>query len=317
MICHLLKRLVVSLSLSVLMMAGPISLRLNAQTPSPVPTPDSIKVGDQTITNWTRTGGLGHTPKHTHNDLPLSDQSNHDHWTLDKDFSDEFDGSMLDAKRWHILPAAPDDWKGREPALFLPSNVTVSDGTLHLAFRKGDVPEMQGLTGYSGYTSCAICTNARSGYGYYEAMARAGNSAASSAFWLTDTGLEQNATEIDIFEVGAKSPDFAHKYNMTLHIWRTPQSTVHRGIGTVWTAPYDFAGGYHVYGFEWNKDYMEWYVDGVPVRTAINTDWYYPMQIYFDSEAMFDWFGKVNDADLPVSYDVKYLRVWRHHPGGQ
>jgi len=50
----------------------------------------------------------------------------------------------------------------------------------------------------------------------------------------------------------------------------------------------------------------------VPVRTAVNTDWFYPMQIYFDVEAQFPWFGSVNDADLPAFFDIKYLRVWRH-----
>ncbi len=264
------------------------------------------------IVNWTRAGDLGPTPKHLRQDRPLSDQANAGHWVLDRDLSDEFTATSLDARRWHVLPTAPGDWKGREPALFLPSNVTVSGGRLHLAFRKGNVPEMEGLKGYEGYTSCAVKTYGRSGYGYYEAKARPMRSAASSAFWLTDTGLADYGSEIDIFEIGANSPEFKHKYNMTLHVWSTPQSKVHRGSMSEWIAPWSFADEFHVYGFEWNEEGMTWYIDGVPVRTAVNTDWFYPMQIYFDSEAMFPWFGKVDDADLPSVFDIEYLRVWRH-----
>jgi beta-glucanase (GH16 family) len=274
--------------------------------------PSGSQVGTNMKKDWTRVGDLGQQPRHVHQDLPLSDQSNSGHWVLDKRFCDEFKGKSLNLKRWHVLPTSPDDWKGREPAMFLPSNVTVKNGTLSLAFRKGDVPEMNGLKGYKDYTSCAIKTYERSGYGYYEARTRPCRSSASSGFWLTDTGREDYKSEIDIFEIGANSPKFMHKYNMTLHVWGTPQSKEHWGRMSEWITPWNFADEFHTYGFEWDKDYCAWYIDGVPVRTAVNTDWFYPMQIYFDVEAQFPWFGGVNDADLPAFFDIKYLRVWRH-----
>lgn len=47
------------------------------------------------------------------------------------------------------------------------------------------------------------------------------------------------------------------------------------------------------------------------MREAKNTHWFFPMQINFDSEAMWNWFGVVDDADLPSTFSVDYLKVWR------
>ena len=266
--------------------------------------------------DWTRAGGLGPTPKHVHPDRPLSDQANHGRWVLDAPFSDDFAGPSLDRKRWHLNPTSPGDWAGRQPALFLPANVSQQGGLLDLTFRKGDVPEMSHYPGqgYAGYTSALVQTNARTGYGYYEVRARPMPSAGSSAFWFTDTGLSDNQTEIDVFEIGGKTQYFDRKYNMNAHVWATPQEKRHWAVGGVWISPWDLAADYHVYGFEWDKDFLTWYVDGVPVRKARNTNWFFPMRLVFDSEAMWSWFGPVNDADLPSTFSIQYLRVWRHRP---
>jgi len=182
---------------------------------------------------------------------------------------------------------------------------------LGLTFRKGDVPEMKHYKGFAGYTSALIRSNERTGYGYYEIRAKAMPSAASSSFWLAHTGLKNDETEIDIFELGAKGKGFERKYNMNAHVWRTEQEKRHWAVGGVWNAPWNIGDDFHVYGFDWNKDWLIWYVDGVMVRRARNTNWFFPMEVIFDTEAMFDWFGKVDDADLPSTFNVDYLRVWR------
>lgn len=264
-----------------------------------------------TETGWTRNGELGAVPAHVHQDLPLSDQANSGHWKLDAELSDEFNSAELDLKKWHLDPTGPGDWWGREPAMFRPSNVTQKDGMLHIAFRKEDVPEMKQHKGYAGYTSALMQSTARTLYGYYEIRARPMNSAGSSAFWFHNTGLKDNGTEIDVFEIGAKAKGFERKYNMNAHVWKTPTENRHWSVGGVWNAPWDLGADFHVYGFDWSKDSLTWYVDGVEVRHARNTNWFYPMRVVFDSEAMWQWFGKVDDADLPSTFDVDYLRVWR------
>ena len=268
--------------------------------------------------DWTRMGDLGAAPKHFRQDRPLSDQKNSGRWKLNPQVSDEFEAA-LDPAHWHLSPTGPGDWAGRQPALYLPSNVTIGGGALQIAFRKGDVPEMKNYPGqgYQGYTSGSVRTTHRTGYGYYEVCAKPMNSAGSSAFWLTDTGVSNDAVEIDVFEIGGKTHYFNRKYNMNAHVWATPQEKRHWSVGGVWESPWNLADDFHVYGFDWNKETLTWYVDGVAVRRAKNTNWFRPMYLIFDSEAMWDWFGKVEDKDLPSTFSVKYVRVWRRLPPGR
>jgi beta-glucanase (GH16 family) len=263
---------------------------------------------------WTRKGDLGQPPLRVTGALPLSDQQNHGKWSLDPAFSDEFKGETLDQKKWRVFSPEtrlPADWLGREPAMFTRQNVAIKDGELQLTFRKGDVPAMKNYPGYAGYTSAYVTTRERTGYGYYEICAKPMNSAASAAYWFTDTPDPDHATEIDVFELGGRARGFERNDNMTIHVWSMPNDKRHWGIGGVWHAPWNLADYYHVYGFRWNKDQLVWYVDGVAVHAAKNTNWFFPMRMIFDSEAMWSWFGKVNDADLPSTFRIKYVRVWR------
>ncbi|WP_256591077.1 MULTISPECIES: family 16 glycosylhydrolase [unclassified Pseudomonas] len=264
-------------------------------------------------TAWTRIGPLGPVPKQTNDNLPLSDQANAGRWRLDTRFTDEFNGTALDPKRWHVNDATGTDSLGRKPALFTPNNANVSNGHLNIIFRKETIPDKYVRLGYKDYTAAMVRTIERGEYGYYEARARPMNSAGSSAFWLAWTGLTDNATEIDIFEIGGKTKDakFDRLYNMNAHVWARPGNTEHIAEGASWTSPWRLASDFHVYGFDWQPDTLRWYVDGVLVREAKNSYWHFPMQIVFDSEAMWDWFGVVDDADLPSTFSIDYIRVWR------
>ncbi|WP_397448288.1 family 16 glycosylhydrolase [Pseudomonas sp. NA-150] len=265
--------------------------------------------------SWTRTGPLGTLPTQHNADLPLSDQANAGHWVLNTQLSDDFNGTTLDASRWHVNDATGTDSLGRKPSLFLPDNASLANGNLNIVFRQQVVPEKYLRLGYKGYSSAMVRTIARGFYGYYESRAKPMNSAGSSAFWLAWTGIADNATEVDIFEIGGKTRNgaFDRLYNMNAHVWATPTSSEHLSNGSTWTAPWRFADSFHVYGFDWRPDTLRWYVDGVLVRETKNTHMFFPMQIVFDSEAMWDWFGVVNDADLPSTFSVDYVKVWRQN----
>lgn len=272
----------------------------------------SVTVPRQADT-WTRVGPLGKLPKPGDAGLPLSDQANAGNWIFDSKLSDDFNGDVLDSVRWHVNNAQGNESLGRKPALFRPANAFLADGNLNIVFRKETLPQKYVKLGFKDYTSAMVRTVDRSFYGYYEARAKPMNSAGSSAFWLAWTGMADNATEIDIFEIGGKTKDGAHdrKYNMNAHLWATPQSTEHIANGSVWISPWRLAEDFHVYGFDWQPDTLRWYVDGVLVRETKNTHFFFPMQIIFDSEAMWNWFGVVDDADLPSTFRVDYVKVWQ------
>jgi len=252
-----------------------------------------------------RIGPLGDTPTRTNERYPLSDQLNRGGWTRYEAMWDEFDGDRLDATKWY--PNNP-KWAGRQPAFFWTENVRVSGGKLHLSMKKETPPVLP--RGFHDYTSAAVKSKGTVLYGYFEVKAQPMNSAGSSSFWFYDD-LPDQWTEIDVFEIGGNAAGFEKKYNMNLHVFRTPSEKQHWSRGAVWTAPWRFADDYHVYGLEWDSDELKWYVDGVLVRSSPNTHWHQPLTMNFDSETMPDWFGMPRDADLPSTYSIEYVRSWR------
>jgi hypothetical protein len=260
---------------------------------------------------WTRTGGLGKTPKRITDKLPLSDQTNRGGWKRYETMWDEFEGKQLDDAKW--WPKHP-GWKGRQPALFHPSNVRVGEGGLHLTMRKWAPPDAP--KGFHTYTSAAVHSKTKVKYGYFEVKARPMRSAGSSSFWFAGRG-DGWRTEIDVYEIGGRAKGFERKVNMNLHVMETPKEKRHWNVGGKWIAPWDLAADYHVYGLEWGADRIVYYVDGVAVRKVTNTHWHQPLYMIFDSETMPDWLGMPVDTDLPSTYTVEYVRAWREAVAGE
>jgi beta-glucanase (GH16 family) len=222
--------------------------------------------------------------------------------------SDEFEGKELDRNKWVVGMAW---WKGRQPALFSEKNISVSDGKLHLTMRKEKLPAELEKQGYHDYTSAALHSKVRSSYGYYEVKVKPMNSGGSSSFWFHKGDTPGWQTEIDVFEIGGKAKGFEHKVNITIHVWQTPREKKHWQVGGAWIAPWRLADDYHVYGFDWGKDELRSYVDGVLVRSVENTHWHQPLLLTFDSETMPEWMGMPKDEDLPSTFSIEYVRAWK------
>ena len=260
---------------------------------------------------WTREGPLGPTPKHVSDAFPLSDQSNSGRWVKYEPMSDEFDGRELDRSKWTDDTAW---WKGRQPALFSPKNVTLADGKLCLTMRKEKTPAAEEKSGYHDYTSATLHSKERTAYGYFEVKAKPMPSGGSSSFWFQKGASPDPTTEIDVFEIGGKAKGFERKYNMTVHVTDIPPGAKHWQVGRAWLAPWPLIDDYHVYGLQWDKDELKYFVDGVVVHTVENTHWHYPLYLTFDSETMPEWFGMPDDKDLPSTFRVEYVRAWKRQP---
>lgn len=261
--------------------------------------------------SWVRKGKLGQKPKFITDDFPLSDQSNQGRWKKYEIMSDEFEGKALDPNKWH--PKNP-RWLGRQPAFFYDGNVSVSEGKLHLTMKKEEVPQMPRDKGYHTYTSAAVQSKTRVKYGYFEVKCKPMKSHGSSSFWFYDRTPDL-WTEIDVFEIGGAAPGFEKKYNMNVHVFRTPAEKKHWSKHGEWIAPSNLADDYHVYGLEWDKEKIKWYFDGVLVRWVENTHWHQPLTLNFDSETMPKWFGLPKDSDLPSTYSIEYVRAWKRGAG--
>jgi hypothetical protein len=180
--------------------------------------------------------------------------------------------------------------------------------------RNQEVPEMPKNKGYHTYTSAAVQSKTRVKYGYFEIKCRPMKSHGSSSFWFYDSTPEL-WTEIDVFEIGGGAPGFEKKYNMNVHVFRTPAEKKHWSVHGAWTAPSDLADDYHVYGLQWDENKIGWYFDGILVRRIENTHWHQPLTLNFDSETMPKWFGLPKESDLPSTYSIEYVRAWKKGGG--
>ena len=264
-------------------------------------------------------------------ECPLSDAGCQ--FVFDEQASDEFEGETLDRSKW-------DDWvesfQGRRSGfLFSRDNVDVAKGELKLTARllREDEKTFDNFTrGFDTYATAIVKSKKKTFYGYYECRAKSMKAAVCNAFWLYDPLSDEPkkkyrpgdfSEEIDIFEIfgkeGSKKSDCARAFYNTVHRLGTPYLEG-RVLGSVEKLPekssrkkvdFDFADGYHEYGFLWTEKEMKWYADGVEMFSRPNDHFHRPMHVTFDCEIMYDWVGEPDKADLPQTFSVQYFRHWR------
>ncbi|MGH9279728.1 MAG: family 16 glycosylhydrolase, partial [Acidimicrobiales bacterium] len=233
-------------------------------------------------------------------------------------FSDEFDGTALNASRWHTC-----SWwstttcsieTNNELELYTKNNVSVANGVLTLQARRENAVAWNGKT-YS-YTSGMVSSGGRSGeiapgftfqYGYMEARVKvpAGNGL-WPAFWTLPADYTW-PPEIDAMEIIGDDPDTVH-----MHYHYVDAGGTLRDTGTAWTGP-DFSLGWHAFGVDWQPGALVWYVDGVERArftdaTAITSK---PSYLVLNLAVGGNWPGSPDASTVfPSDYLVDYVRVW-------
>ncbi len=228
-------------------------------------------------------------------------------WSPVAALSDEFEGDRLDAVLWHDRDPK---WAGRVPVMFDPQCVTVTNGQLHLAAPKSDErPLAKGYTHRSG----SIMARKLVRYGYFEIRAKLLDSTLVSCFWLYNHDKAE-WTEIDIFEAPAGVPEYRKSLLTNVHVFYSPTykgtQKKHLQDSSAWKAPFDVSADYHVYGLEWNKEVIRWYVDGVMIRERKNDFWHQPLYLCINIEANTHFKALPDNAVLPGVYKIDYIRAW-------
>ena len=260
--------------------------------------------------------------------LPASDPNNAGGWILNERFSDEFNGAELDRDKWIVQGEGGKyyTWRGRAPAQFAAHNVIVEDGMLKLRsqWEPGFEFSSEQNVGFSygeydgepmPVTAAGVISRDRFMHGYMEVRTRAADAAVTSAFWAIG-----HESEIDFYEqLGRpkRQGNIRDNYYMfSIYDWRPPVVRPNKVWTHVHELPFRVADEFHVYGCEWGDEYLRFYLDGELVREATRKEvgerWTLtnPMELWFDTE-IFEWLGVPHEEELPVDYEVDYVRVWQ------
>lgn len=270
------------------------------------------KVSAQDLTippkNYVDSIQLENSVDRVNSNYPLSDQTNHKNWKLLKRYSDEFDSKKLNEDKWY--PNNP-KWKGRPPTYFHGSNVSLENGELVIRVNRHGAEKLpKDFTHTTGF----IKSKQQFLYGYFEAEAKLMDAPWVSGFWMTK-GDKDWWTEIDICENAPGLEYNRHDLNSNIHVFKSPkdQGDVKKHFSRTkkYYFPEELQKDYHVWGLEWTKEYIRFYIDGILFREAKNTHWHQPLEINFNCESN-KWFGALPDNDrLDGEYHVKYFRVWK------
>lgn len=250
-------------------------------------------------------------------------------WIAVDAFSDEFNGKKLDATKWWDFNPA---WVGRKPAYFDRKNVKVKNGNLLLTARAQNPKKVtveNKVRGYNQFTTATIKSKNRVKYGYFEARCKTMKASVCNAFWLydpLDAAAKYSAgsfsEEIDIFELFGKptKKENERTFFATVHRMETPyveslvksKQTPMENKSFNMKVPFDFYEDYHVYGLLWTPTEMKWYLDGKEVFSRKNDYFTTSLYLMLDCEIMQAWAGLPEAKDLPATFEIDYVRVWKH-----
>ena len=247
-------------------------------------------------------------PRRLNNKYPLSDQKNSGSWVLDKVHSDEFNAKKLNEERW--FPNNP-SWKGRQPTQFHASNVSLNKGNAEFRINQhGDDKLLPGYTHTSGF----IVSKQKFLYGYFEARLKINDSPWVGGYWMCNHERHW-WTEIDMCENCPGNPERRNELCFNVHVFHSPKDQgdvkKHFDKPVKFYIPFELQKDFHVWGMDWNKDFITIYMDGVEYYKIENTHWHQALRVNFNNESN-KWFGALpNGEGEDEVYLVDYFRVWQ------
>lgn len=193
-------------------------------------------------------------------------------WVIQEQYSDEFEGKKLDSRKWNNFHPR---WKGRAPAKFEKSAVSLKDGLMRIkngVLKKPDGP-------YTLYGGAVTSKTDGAHFGYYECRFKASRVKMSTTFWLSggggdvlDTEVEGDTyrQELDIQEcvggsLDSESPGFRKQMHANTHFWYTAPGEKNRVSyprGAVKDLSSEVWEDFHTYGAWWvDATYARFYAD--------------------------------------------------------
>lgn len=195
---------------------------------------------------------------------------------------------------------------------YLPGNVYLSSsGELVLEAR--NTGGGKASTGYNGkYTSGMVagynCLLFR--YGYIEVCAKlpAGQGVWPAIWQLVDPSIG-NKFEIDLCEIFADGTVLNNGIHFNQSGGGVGSDGGHTQLG------FDLSQGYHYYAVDWQPSYIQFYLDGVPIRRITNTAEFAPYQMYpllnIAISGIAVGYLVPPDSQFPIQSRIRSWRLWQ------
>ncbi|MFS4467909.1 family 16 glycosylhydrolase [Maribacter sp. 2210JD10-5] len=263
----------------------------------------------KTAEYFTDSLNFANTPQRKTNELPLSHQDDTS-WILRTAISDEFEEGTLNREKWYDTNPT---WLGRKPSMLHKDNVALKNGELILSINNAESPNYpQGYTHNIGW----VVSKESVTYGYFEMKAKLMDAPWVSCFWLYNWWYTDNwRTEIDICENNPGVVENRHTLTSNLHVFSAPPDkgdvTELKSFGQNYYIPFELQKEYHVWGLEWNKHVIRWYLDGILFRESENVYWHQNLHINLNSESNKWLYAFPDDERLDTTYNIDYIRVWK------
>jgi beta-glucanase (GH16 family) len=193
---------------------------------------------------------------------------------------------------------------------YTPDGVSASDGILHLSARPSTAQE-QAAYG-TAYVSGLIETGGIRGdrrsprfsflHGYLEARAQLpAGQGLWPAIWMMPASYKDDNGELDVMENlgGQPATEF-----MTLHRHGKSRQFTYEHL----------SGGFHIFGVDWEANFVKWYLDGALVATCTDKSLICPTAMYpILNLAVGGTLGgpPTEGTAFPASFGVDYVRIWR------
>ena len=243
-------------------------------------------------------------------------------------FDDEFTGTKLNTSNWYPTcrwaPGTKASCGTNDGSIncFLPSNLSVSRGELHLRAQRKHVHCDNGKNyGYSGAwlatTHDSLPVQFAFKYGFAEARILLPNYAAGTGFW-NGFWLGPSANwfpEVDINEWQSSQPNMDNMYYH--HVCTTGGKPVPGGCQSaaqLWQKE-PLSQTWHIFAVDWEPHSMIFYLDGKQMFSYDHGTYGHPLSIHITYEIN----GRPDDpvrrsTKLPQKEEVDWVRIWQHSP---
>lgn len=230
-------------------------------------------------------------------------------WELTKE--DNFEGTELDTDLWTI--------RGKETATYHRDDlVTVEDGKLKLGIEREENGDLVlGRVDTKAEDVWGGDAKFNQKYGFFEVSAKIPPTEKTYfAFWMNNhpgvdnvSGGGKEGVEIDITET-------VYQDDVTeAAIHYDGYNEEHKSIGSGQQPAPNIHDGFHVFGLEWDEDYLKFYFDGELTWEVTDENlipWVKEIFILSSGWARADGWGDGNadDADLPYHSEVDWFRAY-------